>query len=101
MINASLVKPVFSVGPGGSQEYDAPHQQVGKIGERVQHQQRGELERGIVRETGMEVAWSYLREYIEDRPHDKEGDGSVGCFEDIFRIIVSFVVLVGLLYLCQ
>ena len=42
-----------------------------------------------------------MREYIEDRPHDKESDRGVGCFEDIFGIIVSFVVLVGLLYLSQ
>ena len=49
----------------------------------------------------MEVAWSYLREYIEDRPHDEEGDGSVGCFEDVLGVVVSFVVLVRLLDLCQ
>ena len=44
---------------------------------------------------------SYLRENIKDSPHDEQSDGSVGCLEDIFGVIVSFVVLVGLLDLCQ
>ena len=42
-----------------------------------------------------------MRDDIEDGPHDEEGDGSVGCFENILGVIVSFVVLVGLLYLSQ
>lgn len=42
-----------------------------------------------------------MRDDIEDSPHDEEGDGSVGCFENILGVIVSFVVLVGLLYLSQ
>ena len=98
-----LVSPVFSVGPGGSQENDAPHQQVGKIGERVEHQQRGELQRTTVRtvQGWLELAWSYLREYIEHCPHDEESDGSVGCFEDVLGIVVSFIVLVGLINLSQ
>ena len=44
---------------------------------------------------------SYLRENIKDSPHDEQSDGSVGCLEDIFGVIVSFVVLVGLLDLGQ
>ena len=36
-------QPVLGVRPGGSQEDEAPHQEVGKVSEGVEHQQRGDL----------------------------------------------------------
>jgi hypothetical protein len=37
--------PVLDVGPRGSQHHQAPHQQVGEVGQRVQHQQRTHLDK--------------------------------------------------------
>ncbi len=36
-------RPVLDVGPGGTDEDQAPHEQVGEVGQGVQHQQRAHL----------------------------------------------------------
>ena len=43
----------------------------------------------------------YLRRHVKQGPHDKQCDWSVGSFENVFRVIVSFVVVVRLLNLTE
>ena len=38
-----LALPVLGIGPGGPEEGQAPHQEVGKVGEGVEHQKGGDL----------------------------------------------------------
>ena len=42
-----LALPVLGIGPGGPKEGQAPHQEVGKVGEGVKHQKRGDLMREV------------------------------------------------------
>ena len=42
-----LALPVLGIGPGGPEESQAPHQEVGKVGEGVEHQKGGDLIREI------------------------------------------------------
>ena len=43
-----LALPVLGIGPGGPKEGQAPHQEVGKVGEGVEHQKGGDLIKGNV-----------------------------------------------------
>ena len=38
-----LLAPVLGVGPGGAEEGEAPHEQVGQVGQGVEHQEGGHL----------------------------------------------------------
>ena len=38
-----LALPVLGIGPGGPEESQAPHQEVGKVGEGVEHQKGRDL----------------------------------------------------------
>ena len=40
-----LALPVLGIGPGGPKEGQAPHQEVGKVGEGVEHQKGRDLKR--------------------------------------------------------
>ena len=40
-----LALPVLGIGPGGPKEGQAPHQEVGKVGEGVEHQKGRDLMR--------------------------------------------------------
>ena len=42
-----LALPVLGIGPGGPKEGQTPHQEVGKVGEGVEHQKRRDLIRKI------------------------------------------------------
>ena len=42
-----LALPVLGIGPGGPKEGQAPHQEVGKVGEGVKHEKGGDLMREI------------------------------------------------------
>ena len=42
-----LALPVLGIGPGGPKEGQPPHQEVGKVGEGVEHQKRRDLIRKI------------------------------------------------------
>ena len=44
---------------------------------------------------------NYLWKNVENGPHNKYRDWSVGRLENVFGIVVSFIVVVGLLYLLE
>ena len=43
-----LALPVLGIGPGGPKEGQAPHQEVGKVGEGVEHQKGRDLMRQML-----------------------------------------------------
>ena len=55
-----LTLPVLGIGPGGPKEGQAPHQEVGKVGEGVEHQKGGDL---------IQKMFNFLRQKILFKVH--------------------------------